>query len=156
MAVALTTELARAIRADRARQARLVDRRGRVPDQRPTGRGEDEPAGAGPGGLIQRDEGSAGVHLEVLPWLGDRIGDAAEGGEMDHRFNSLCRSRDGIGVANVTFQDLDPRHGDAFATSEREVVEDAHVATALEQHGDEVRADEATPAGDERPHAEAW
>ena len=42
---------------------------------------------------------------------------------------------------------------EVLAPARREVVDDADVVAALEQGVDEVRADEAGPAGHERAHA---
>ena len=43
--------------------------------------------------------------------------------------------------------------GDPLALPLREVVEDVHLVAAREQRVDDVRADEAGPPGDDRPHA---
>ena len=43
--------------------------------------------------------------------------------------------------------------GDVFALPVREIVDDVHLIASREQPVHEVRADEAGPAGDDRPHA---
>ena len=58
---------------------------------------------------------------------------------------------DALVAAQLALDDLDRRSPSRFARDPgREVVEHAHLVAALEQRADEVRADEAGAAGDER------
>ena len=72
------------------------------------------------------------------------------GRQMD---DELRRDRleDGVGRPDVGLVQGRPG-GDVLAPPLREIVEDVHLVAACEQRLDDVRADEACPTGDDRPH----
>ena len=65
---------------------------------------------------------------------------------MEDGVDAVDGGRDGVGVADVALDDLQPRMG---GQRRRRAVEGAHLVASLEQLGHQVGPDEAGAAGDQ-------
>ena len=72
---------------------------------------------------------------------------------MEHRVAAVHRSPHGIGVEDVPGHELDGVR--ERGVRQRVAVERPHLGAAGDERGDDVAADEARRARDERPHAVA-
>ena len=118
---------------------------------RAAARGEDEPRPGGASGFEDAhrpDDVDLGVEDGPL----DRRADVGLGGEMEDDVGpELSAERFDGGVADVELVELGAG-GEVVARAGGEVVDDVHLVAAREQRVDDMRADEARAACDERPH----
>jgi hypothetical protein len=78
-----------------------------------------------------------------------RLDDRPVRGQVSDGVDAVEGPGHDVGVADVTLDELDVEAGEVVAASPCEVVERPDRGPALEESGDQVRADEAAAAGDE-------
>jgi hypothetical protein len=81
---------------------------------------------------VQHDERPPHVHVEVFERLLHRLGDRAEGGEVDDGVDSLQGARHRGRVTDIAFEEFDVDAVEVLAPAAREVVERPDLDAALE------------------------
>ena len=105
--------------------------------------------------VLEEARGGHRVELGVARDLVHRLADADRSGEVDDLRGARQGARGGLAIADVAHDQLDARGKLGLGAAVDlllEAVEHDHVVAALDERADEVRADEAGPAGDKCPH----
>jgi hypothetical protein len=93
------------------------------------------------------------IGLQRAQWVAEDPIDADRRGQVIHDFGLVDETLDQIGIEDGAFDELDVgsigARGQILASPGGEIIKDSDVLAALGQALDEVRADEARPAGDE-------
>src|SRR3954469_11403728 len=158
VAVLLGAELARAIAGHRRGRGALgAGDRLDVAVDRAAGAGVHDPRDARLARRLEHVRGADDVDAGIPPGVGDRLAHVDLGGEMEDRFGTglLDDLGDAVRLADVGTDELGAvaaRVVEVRLAARREIVDDHHVVAAGDEGVDEVAADEAGSAGDERAH----
>src|SRR5207247_844184 len=106
--------------------------------------------GSMPARGFQNADGADHVHVGVVPGPLDRDPHVGLRREMENGGRPQG-VEDGVRIADVGGMERRPG-GHVLSPSLREIVEHMHLVAAREQRLDDMRADEACPPGDDRPH----
>lgn len=103
-------------------------------------------------GGLQDIERSLRIDVKAVPRMFNGLGNGNQCSFMKHSVNARNGASDDVGVTNIAFQGFEIGIGRkilGFASTE--IVEDANLIFSSEQGFNDMRTDEACPAGYEKP-----